>query len=71
VWSRIYELCAVKYIFIIQIIHNVHVYDFSVLELAWGGKDCRSMSLKSMTLQRARDPYAASLLSALKFLAPA
>jgi len=60
-----------KYVFIIKIIHHVHVYDLVVLGLAWGGKDCRSMSLKSMTLQRGRDPYAASLPSALKFLAPA
>jgi hypothetical protein len=61
----------VKNVFIIQIIHNVNVYDFVVLGLALGGKDCRSMSLKIMTLQRGRDPYAAPLPSALKFLAPA
>jgi len=63
--------CELKYVFIIQIIRNAHVYDFGVLGLACGGKDCGSMSLKSMTLQRGRDHYAASLPSALTFLAPA
>jgi len=47
------------------------VYAFGVLGLAWGGKDCRSMSLNSVTLQMGTDPYTASLPSALKFQAPA